>query len=41
MIRTTNPASGEISYGTRNYIYAAWAETPEFNLYGGQANARA
>lgn len=22
------------------YIYAAWAETPSFNLYGGQANAR-
>ena len=40
-IRTTNAASGEISYGTRNYIYAAWAEAPEFNLYGGQANARA
>jgi len=27
-IRTTNPASGEISFGTRNYIYAAFAETP-------------
>jgi hypothetical protein len=27
-IRTTNPASGEISYGTRNYIYGAWASNP-------------
>jgi hypothetical protein len=27
-IRTTNPASGEISFGTRSYIYAAWAENP-------------
>ena len=39
-IRTTNPASGEISFGTRNYIYAAWAEAPSINLYGGHANAR-
>ena len=23
-----------------NYFYAAWAEAPSFNLYGGQANAR-
>jgi hypothetical protein len=22
------------------YIYAAWAEAPSFNLYGGQSNAR-
>lgn len=27
-IRTTNPASGEISFGTRSYIYAAFAESP-------------
>jgi hypothetical protein len=27
-IRTTNPASGEISFGTRNYVYAAFAESP-------------
>jgi hypothetical protein len=27
-IRTTNTASGEISFGTRNYIYAAFAEAP-------------
>jgi hypothetical protein len=27
-IRTTNPASGEISFGTRNYIFAAFAESP-------------
>jgi hypothetical protein len=39
-IYTTNPASGEISFGTRNYIYAAWAEAPNINLYGAQANAR-
>ena len=24
----------------QTYIYAAWAETPQFNLYGGQSNAR-
>lgn len=30
-IRTTNPASGEISFGTRTYIYAAFAENP-FNI---------
>ena len=29
----TNRSSG-------NYIYAAFAETPSFNLYGGQSNAR-
>ena len=39
-IRTTNAAAGEISYGTRNYVYAAWAEAPQFNLYGAQSNAR-
>lgn len=27
-IRTTNPASGEVSFGTRYYIYAAFAENP-------------
>jgi hypothetical protein len=27
-IKTTNPASGEISFGTRTYIYAAFAESP-------------
>ena len=27
-IRTTNPATGEISFGTRNYIYMAFAENP-------------
>ena len=30
-IYTTNPASGEISFGTRTYIYAAFAENP-FNI---------
>ena len=39
-IRTTNPAAGEISFGTRNYIYAAWAEAPSVDLFGGGANAR-
>jgi len=39
-IRSTNTAAGEISYGTRNYVYAAWAEAPTFNLYGAQSNAR-
>jgi hypothetical protein len=27
-IRTTNPASGEIGFGTRNYIFLAIAENP-------------
>ena len=27
-IRTTNTAGGEISFGTRNYVYAAFAENP-------------
>jgi hypothetical protein len=26
--------------GSTTYIYAAWAESPTFNLYGAQANAR-
>ena len=39
-IRTTNSGSGEISYGTRNYVYAAWAEAPAYNLFGAQSNAR-
>ena len=25
---------------TDHYIYAAWAEAPSINLYGGQSNAR-
>ena len=28
-IKTTNPNSGEISYQTRNYIYAAFADKPD------------
>ena len=32
--------TSEISFGTRSYIYAAFAETPSINLYGAQANAR-
>jgi hypothetical protein len=27
-IRTSNPASGEISFGTRNYIFIAFADSP-------------
>ena len=27
-IRTTNPAAGEVSFGTRTYAYAAFAENP-------------
>ena len=26
--------------GSQTYIYCAWAEAPEFNLYGAQSNAR-
>jgi hypothetical protein len=33
-IRTTNPASGEISFGTRTYVYAAFAEKPFGNVNG-------
>ena len=38
-LRTTASA---LNYGTTpyTYIYAAFAETPSFNLYGGQSNAR-
>jgi hypothetical protein len=31
--------TGEIN-ATNTYIYCAWAEAPEFNLYGAQSNAR-
>lgn len=33
---------GDINYSTSalTYIYCAFAETPSFNLYGGQSNAR-
>jgi len=41
-IRST--AGGDINQnsnaGNITYVYAAWAEAPEFNLYGGQSNAR-
>ena len=37
-LRSNVPDSLNVSGQT--YIYAAWAETPSFNLYGGQANAR-
>jgi hypothetical protein len=32
--------NGAINDSARQYVYAAWAEAPTFNLYGGQANAR-
>ena len=36
------PRENAIFHNTsgETYIYAAWAETPTFNLYGGGANAR-
>ena len=37
-LRCTTPDSTNVSAQT--YIYAAWAEAPEFNLYGAQSNAR-
>nr|BAR34331.1 hypothetical protein [uncultured Mediterranean phage uvMED] len=36
-IRVVNDA---INNSSRRYVYAAWAEAPSFNLYGGQSNAR-
>jgi hypothetical protein len=36
-MRTTD---ADMNGSSRNYIYAAWAEAPTFNLYGGQSNAR-
>ncbi len=32
--------SNNLNDGGSNYIYAAWAEAPAFNLYGAQSNAR-
>ena len=32
--------SGSAQNGAETIIYAAWAEAPSFNLYGGQSNAR-
>ncbi len=32
--------SHRINYDAETFIYAAWAEAPTFNLYGGQSNAR-
>ena len=32
-------SNGQID-GDSSYIYAAWAEAPAINLYGGQSNAR-
>ena len=36
-MRTTD---ADMNSGSRNYIYAAWAEAPSVDLYGGGANAR-
>jgi len=36
-IRSSHSA---INDGSRQYMYAAWAEAPTFNLYGAQSNAR-
>lgn len=33
-------ANSDLNKGAATYIYAAFAESPSFNLYGGQANAR-
>ena len=32
--------SGQVNENGKNYIFAAWAEAPTFNLYGAQSNAR-
>ena len=32
--------AGNYWNGAYNYIYMAWAESPQSNLYGGQSNAR-
>jgi hypothetical protein len=32
--------SSNLNVAGSNYIYCAWAEAPEFNLYGAQSNAR-
>ena len=32
--------NGWVAESTDQYIYCAWAETPSFNLYGAQSNAR-
>ena len=41
-IKTTNPATGEVSFGTRNYIYMAFADTTDarfnFDASGNQNN---
>ena len=37
-VRSTNLQ--ELNITGETYIYAAWAEAPSFNLFGGQSNAR-
>jgi hypothetical protein len=43
-IKIRSTAGGDINQssnaGNITYIYAAWAEAPQFNLYGAQSNAR-
>jgi hypothetical protein len=36
-MRTTD---ADMNGSSRTYIYAAWAEAPSVDLYGGGANAR-
>ena len=35
-----NGPGTEVNANTGTYIYCAWAEAPQFNLYGAQSNAR-
>ena len=39
-IRSTTAQSEPTNVNGQTYIYCAWAEAPEFNLYGAQSNAR-
>ena len=36
-MRTTD---ADMNSSSRSYLYAAWAEQPASNLFGGQSNAR-
>tara|TARA_B100002019_G_C21024334_1_gene476433 strand:+ start:27 stop:716 length:690 start_codon:yes stop_codon:yes gene_type:complete len=33
-------STGEVNEGSHTFVYAAWAEAPSVNLFGGGANAR-
>ena len=39
-IRVTSGGDINLSSGSYQYVYAAWAEAPSANLFGGQSNAR-